>query len=439
MKTGCALWLCLVLALQAGDLALVPLSPAGHCRAAGTYTNGVLILEHAPRFDLPIRWTPIRNYYSCGEQLSLSFPLTGSQGFYRARAVDLSGGAAGFARFTRCYSLIQTIAGAGGVTTADVNKWQPAYENGPATAAQLSRPHMAMGDLFGNIYIADKDAHGIRKIRPDGTIVTVAGTGLAGPNAWGNGPDYLTNGTAVALSHPNGLYVLTNGVVYILDLDNGKIRRLDTNGLIRTVFTDPNGTIFGGRGLWVSEDEQTIFYCTSDRVRRWTAADQQVVDFAVIAPDLGNITVDPQGRLVVTVRGQHLVYRFSPDGTRREIIAGNGSTGFITSGIRATNCPLNQVRGVAFLPTGAFLLATDRGSQVAYVDPEGFIYRMLNGDAVNQAWESHAGDGRWFYDTPNEYKVSEIRAITLDPFGNILITEHDAGYLRLIRFLPYDD
>jgi hypothetical protein len=96
------------------------------------------------------------------------------------------------------------------------------------------------------------------------------------------------------------------------------------------------------------------------------------------------------------------------------------------------------VRGVAFLPTGAFLLATDKGSQVGYVDTEGVIYRLLNGDAVNQAWESHAGDGRWFYDTPNEYKVSEIRAITLDPWGNILITEHDAGYIRMIRFLPYD-
>ncbi|WCJ59464.1 hypothetical protein NXS98_17385 [Fontisphaera persica] len=438
MKSSCFLWLGLACAVQAGPLVMLPPTPTGQCRVEGAFTNGVVVLEQASRLEANPLWTPRRSYYSVQEQLGLQFTLEGPQGFYRVRAVDLSGGAAGFARFTRCYSILQTIAGAGGVTTADVNKWQPAYENGPATAAQLSRPHMAMGDGWGNIYIADKDAHGIRKIRPDGTIVTVAGTGLAGPNAWGNGPDYLTNGTAVALSHPNGLYVLTNGVVYILDMDNGKIRRLDTNGMMRTVFTDPNGPIFGGRGLWVSEDEQVVYYCTSDRVRRWTAADQQVTDFAVLAPDLGNITMDPQGRLVVTVRGQHLVYRFSPDGSAREVIAGNGTTGFITDGIPATNCPLYQVRGVAFLPTGAFLLATDRGSQVAYVDGEGIIYRLLNGDAVNQAGESHAGDGRWFYDTPNEYKVSEIRAIALDPFGNILITEHDAGYIRMIRFLPYD-
>lgn len=424
--------------LQAGELVLLPPDPQGHCLVNGAFPNGVVVLEHAPRFEAASGWTPVRNQYSTQSRLGLQLPLAGLQGFFRVRAVDLSGGAEGFARFTRCYSLIQTIAGAGGVTTADVNKWQPAFENGPATAAQLSRPHMAMGDLWGNIYIADKDAHGIRKIRPDGTIVTVAGTGLAGPNAWGNGPDDLTPGTAVALSHPNGLYVLTNGVVYILDMDNGKIRRLDTNGMMRTVLVDPNGPIFGGRGLWVSEDEQVIFYCASDRVRRWTAATQQVTDFAVVAPDLGNIAMDPQGRLVVTVRGQHVVYRFSPDGAAREVIAGNGQTGWITSGLAATNCPLNQVRGVAFLPTGAFLLATDKGSQVGYVDTEGVIYRLLNGDAVNQAWESHAGDGRWFYDTPNEYKVSEIRAITLDPWGNILITEHDAGYIRMIRFLPYD-
>jgi hypothetical protein len=93
---------------------------------------------------------------------------------------------------------------------------------------------------------------------------------------------------------------------------------------------------------------------------------------------------------------------------------------------------------VAVLHNGALLLATDKGSQIGYVDTDGIIHRLLNGDAVNAAGESHSGDGQWFYQNPDYYKVSEIRAVTLDALGNILITEHDAGYIRLIRFLPHD-
>src|SRR5207248_323180 len=41
--------------------------------------------------------------------------------------------------------------------------------------AELSHPHIAMADRAGNIYIADKEAHSIRKVLPDGRIFTVAG------------------------------------------------------------------------------------------------------------------------------------------------------------------------------------------------------------------------------------------------------------------------
>ena len=80
-------------------------------------------------------------------------------------------------------------------------------------------------------------------------IVTVACV-----NSPGNGPDTAFPGTHVALNEPNGLFVLTNGTVFILDLQNGKIRRLATNGLLTTVVTH-GGPIASGRGLWVSEHE----------------------------------------------------------------------------------------------------------------------------------------------------------------------------------------
>jgi len=48
-------------------------------------------------------------------------------------------------------------------STKEVHKWRTTMEGQNANGASLSRPHMAMADAAGNIYIADKDAHGIRQ------------------------------------------------------------------------------------------------------------------------------------------------------------------------------------------------------------------------------------------------------------------------------------
>jgi hypothetical protein len=45
------------------------------------------------------------------------------------------------------------------------------------------------------------------------------------------------------------------------------------------------------------------------------------------------------------------------------------------------------------------------------------------------------GDGEWFYNSGP--KVSECRSVAVDPLGNMLIVENDAGYVRRIRFLPF--
>jgi DNA-binding beta-propeller fold protein YncE len=170
-----------------------------------------------------------------------------------------------FEEFCAQYDLLTTIAGTGKIGGKGVNGWKPEYEGGSAPAAELSRPHFAMADSAGNIFIADKDAHAIRKISPDGIITTVAGTNVAGDN--GDGP-----GTEHQLSSPNGLWVTAEGTVYILDLGNNKIRRLDSNGNLVTLFTDPDG-ISIGRGIWVSPDETEIYYASGTRVKKWTTVE----------------------------------------------------------------------------------------------------------------------------------------------------------------------
>lgn len=402
----------------AADFGIKSLDRSGALRVTNAFPNGVVGVESAPSVTGP--WTAGRNAFSTNAESAVSVDLLPDRQFFRAVTRDLSG-ASGFANLVESYSTLTTVAGAGGATGSGVNKWRAEFENGSAVNAQLSRPHLAMADREGNIFIADKDAHGIRKVTPDGMISTVAGV-----SAPGNGTDANALGRTVALNEPNGLWVAGTGIVYVLDLQNGKIRRLARDGMMRTLFSVPGG-ITTGRGLWVSDDESLAYVCSATIVKKWTPGGG-VVNFSTGYSQLGNLAMDHLGRLVVTDRNGNRVYRLAADGSRTPI-AGNGSTAGGGSGQLATATGLAQVRAVCFLPTGAFFLGTDSGAQVWYVDPDGIIHLFLHGTVAN----AHAGDGEWFY-KPTELRTGPIRGITTHADGNLLITEHDAGYVRKILF-----
>jgi hypothetical protein len=136
------------------------------------FTNGVCTVERADHITGP--WFAATNVFTADGTTQVTLSLAGTNGFFRALAVDLSNGREGFTNLVESYNLLTTIVGAGG-TDAAVNKWRSEFEGGPATNALLSRPHIAMADRAGNIFIADKEAHAVRKVLSDGTIHTVAG------------------------------------------------------------------------------------------------------------------------------------------------------------------------------------------------------------------------------------------------------------------------
>ncbi|PKN54824.1 MAG: hypothetical protein CVU56_24450 [Deltaproteobacteria bacterium HGW-Deltaproteobacteria-14] len=322
-----------------------------------------------------------------------------------------------FATVVARYDLLSTVAGLGEDRVDGVNDWLPAFEGGPATAAELSRPHVAMADVAGVIYIADKNAHAIRRVATDGTITTAAGTGEAGDDGDLPGP-----GVARRLSAPNGLWVRPDGVVYVLDLGNSKVRRLGADGALTTLVFDAEG-MEDGRGLWVSDDEQLAYWASGERVRRWRAGigvDSYASGFA----ELGNLAVAADGALFVTDRAANLVYRVVDGG--RTVVAGNGEETGGGDGALATATGLAGVRGIAFMDTGGMLLATHLGSQVWYVDTAGVIHLFLDGDP-----DAHGGDGQ-FFRNPGK-KVAEVRAVTIAPNGDVLVTESDYGFVRRVR------
>src|SRR5207248_1587214 len=78
-------------------------------------------------------------------------------------------------------------------------------------------------------YVGDFRNHVVRKVAPDGTISTVAGTGRAGFN----GDGILA--TAAQLNEPGGVAVAPDGSLLIADGLNFRVRRVGPDGVIRTV------------------------------------------------------------------------------------------------------------------------------------------------------------------------------------------------------------
>ena len=62
-----------------------------------------------------------------------------------------------------------------------------------------------------------------------------------------------------------------------------------------------------------------------------------------------------------------------------------------------------------------------------YVDTGGYVHLVIDGDDDH----THAGDGEDIQ-TPGK-KISEPRAVELAPNGDLLVTENDYGYVRVVE------
>jgi len=330
----------------------------------------------------------------------------------------------GFTNLVQSFGVLSTVVGSGNIVCSACNSWQPGYEGGLATDAALSSPHITMADRAGNLYIADKRAHAIRKVTLDGHIHTVAGNNVAGFGSTNPVP-----ATSVSLNNPNGLYVFENGMFYVLDRDNGLIRKVDTNGIMTTV-VNQGYAISGGRGLWVSPDESLLYYANGSTLMRWDSTNG-LTAYVTGFNSLANFAMDTAGHLVVTDDRYNQVFRIEADGTKTSI-AGNGTVFGGGDGYLATETGLYQVRGIWFLPTGGYFLATDNACQLWYVDTSGYIHLVLNG-----YFGAHAGDGAWVYDNPSLTKMSNGKEITVDYDGNLILTESEFGYVRKVQFLRH--
>ncbi len=123
--------------------------------------------------------------------------------------------------------IIRKITPAGVVTLFAGVPGTVGRADGPVSSALFSGPVSAAFDSGGNMFIADMDGETIRKITPDGTVSTFAGSGILG---------YTDNvGTAATFNKPFGLAIDKNDNIYVAEVGNHTIRKITPGGAVSTL------------------------------------------------------------------------------------------------------------------------------------------------------------------------------------------------------------
>jgi RHS repeat-associated protein len=207
--------------------------------------------------------------------------------------------------------IITTIAGTG--VPGDSG------DGGPATLAQISTALSLAVGPDTSVYIADAPNRRIRRVGPDGIIITVAGTGVSGFSGDG-GP-----ATLARLGDPRGVAVGQDGSLYIADTSAQRVRRVTPDGIIRTIAgTGVSG--FSGDGGPATEARFNTPYA---------------------------VAIGQDDTVYVVDQGNHRVRWLRPDGTINTL-AGSGDGGTSGDGGLARQAALQNLEtGLAVGPDGS--------------------------------------------------------------------------------------
>jgi hypothetical protein len=228
--------------------------------------------------------------------------------------------------------IITTVAGSGAEGFSG--------DGGPATAAKLDLPIDVAATRDGGFLIDDYINNRIRRVSPNGTITTVAGTGAEGFSGDG-GP-----ATAARMGFPDSVSATADGGFLITDYEYNRVRRVSPTGTITTVA----GSGGLGQGAFAGDGGPA------------TGARLNSISDAIETPD---------GGLLISDTGNNRVRRVSPTGTITTVAGvGGWLGGFSGDGGLATLARLNAPDGLAMTASGGFLVADSVNNRVRLVDSD---------------------------------------------------------------------
>ncbi len=323
-------------------------------------------------------------------------------------------------------------------------------DGGEALNAQLDGPIAVTTDDSGNVFIADYYGNRIRKVTPAGIISTIAGTGGIGFSGDG-GP-----AIEAVLSGPSGLATDHAGNLYFADCHNGRVRRINREGIITTIAGSGTGG-YGGNGgkatqasfsepTSVAVDEKGNIYvadCGNNCIRKITPA-------GIVLPYAGNaagagtgtgsfrgdnssalaaelnhprgMSFDAAGNMFFSDCFNNRVRKVSTAGIITTV-AGNGQSGYDRDGVKANVAMLNYPQNVIVDATGNLFIADLGNNRIRQVSATGIISTVAG---TGQA--GYTGDDG----LATQAQINEPSYVTFDRSGNLLICSKASNKVRRI-------
>ena len=269
--------------------------------------------------------------------------------------------------------VVSTLAGSGVSGSTDAT----------GIAASFYYPYSVCIDTSGNIYVADANNNKIRKINPAGVVSTFAGSGAIGSTD--------ATGSAASFYSPRGICTDVIGNVYVADVGNHKIRKINSVGVVST---------FAGSGIAGSTDATGIA--------------------ASFAFPIG-VCADATGNVYVADYNNHKIRKISPTGVV-STFAGSGVIGSTdTTGIAAS---FNYPTGVCIDSTGNVYVADYNNHKIRKISPTGEVSTFAGTGASGST--DAAGISASF---------SSPFGVCSDAAGNIYVG--DAGNNKIRKILAF--
>ena len=322
----------------------------------------------------------------------------------------------------------------GPVVTTLAGSGKAGFADGAGAEASFHRPDGLVVDKSGNIYVSDAENHRVRKITPDGTTTTLAGSGQDG---YADG-----KGLEAVFSGPAGIAVDKSGNIYTSEWKGHRVRKITPEGVVTTLAGSGNAGFSDGTGELasfntpegVAVDFNLNVYVSDSgnrRIRKITPngvvttiagsgkegfADGYKAEACFKNPK--GITLDREGNIYVSDTGNHRVRKITPSGVVTTL-AGSGNAGFADgTGEKASfNGPQSpNVDGI-----GNVYVADYSNNRIRKITPSGIV-TTLAGSGNRGAQDGYGTAatfcGPW--------------GVALDSVGSVYVSDHENNKIRKI-------